>query len=64
MGEDMPRSAFVEPSAVHSSMRRAELAWRRELAVQTVADIRAEAHHHAPAAPAAVRRALVARRGG
>ena len=43
MGEDLPRSAFAEPCAVHTSMRRAELAWRRELATRTIADVRAEA---------------------
>ena len=32
MGEAMPRSAFSAPCAVHASMQRAELAWRRELA--------------------------------
>jgi Rrf2 family protein len=58
MGEHMPRSAFVEPCAVHTSMRRAELVWRRELASQTVAHVRAEADRHAPAAAAAVRRAF------
>jgi hypothetical protein len=54
----MPRSAFAEPCAVSTSMRRAELAWRRELAAQTVADVRAEADRHAPGACAAARRAL------
>jgi hypothetical protein len=39
-------------------MQRAELAWRRELARQTVADVRTEADLHAPAAAAAVRRAF------
>jgi hypothetical protein len=39
-------------------MRRAELAWRRELAAQTVADVREEADRHAPGACAAARRAL------
>jgi len=58
MGEAMPRSAFAAPCAVHASMQRAELAWRRELAAQTVADVRSEADRHAPAAAAVVRRAF------
>ena len=32
-------------------MQRAELAWRRELAAQTVADVRTEADRHAPRRP-------------
>jgi Rrf2 family protein len=58
MGETMPSSSFSAPCAVHASMQRAELAWRRELARQTVADVRTEADLHAPAAAAAVRRAF------
>jgi Rrf2 family protein len=58
MGEDLPRSAFVEPCAVHASMQRAELAWRRELAAQTVADVRAAADRHAPSAAAVARKAF------
>lgn len=58
MGQDMPRSAFRAPCAVHASMQRADLAWRGALADQTVADVRAEADLHAPAAAAAVRRAF------
>lgn len=58
MGAGMPRSAFVEPCAVHASMRRAEIAWRRELAAQTIADIRAEADRHAPGASSVARRAF------
>ncbi len=58
MGEGLPRSAFAQPCAVHASMQRAELAWRRELAAQTVADVRAEADGHAPAAAQVARRAF------
>lgn len=57
-GAAMPRSSFTSPCAIHASMQRAELAWRRELAGQTIADIRAEADRHAPGAATAVRRAL------
>ncbi|MGD9530015.1 RrF2 family transcriptional regulator [Pseudonocardia sp.] len=57
-GAAMPAASFAEPCAVHASMQRAELAWRRELAAQTIADLRADADRHAPAAGAALRRAL------
>jgi Rrf2 family protein len=57
-GAVMPRSAFAEPCAVSTSMLRAEMAWRRALAAETVADVRAEADRHAPGACAAARRAL------
>jgi Rrf2 family protein len=57
-GANLPRSAFAEPCAVSTAMRRAEIAWRRELAAQTVADVREEADRHAPGACAAARRAL------
>ncbi len=58
MGREMPRSAFAAPCAVHAAMRRADLAWRRELAAQTLADIRAAADLHAPKAVATVRGAF------
>lgn len=58
MGESLPRSAFAAPCAVHAAMQRAEMAWRRELAARTVADLRADADEHAPAAAGAVRRAF------
>nr|WP_221775607.1 Rrf2 family transcriptional regulator [Pseudonocardia petroleophila] len=57
VGGDLPRSAFDAPCAISASMRRAELAWRRELAGQTVADVRDEADRHAPGARDATRRA-------
>jgi Rrf2 family protein len=57
MGEQAPRSAFEEMCAVQASMRRAELAWRKELAAQTVADVCAEADLHAPDAARIARRA-------
>ncbi|WP_243719235.1 Rrf2 family transcriptional regulator [Actinomadura sp. KC06] len=40
---------------VSQSMRRAELAWRRELAAQTVADIRATVEERHPGTPGATR---------
>ncbi|MFC4947326.1 RrF2 family transcriptional regulator [Pseudonocardia sp. GCM10023141] len=57
-GADMPASAFRETCAVQSSMQRAELAWRRELARQTIADVRAEADAHAPGAGPVLRRSF------
>jgi Rrf2 family protein len=56
-GADMPRAGFAGPCAIHASMQRAELAWRRELAGRTIADIRAEVDEHAPAVGAVTRRA-------
>jgi Rrf2 family protein len=47
---------FSEPCAISTAMRRAELAWRRELAAQTLADVKAAADRHAPNAGARVRR--------
>lgn len=47
-GADSPESAFARPCAVFSAMHRAELAWRRALADQTLADVRANAERNAP----------------
>lgn len=47
---------FTEPCAISIAMRRAELAWRRELAAQTLADVKTTADRHAPNAAARVRR--------
>ncbi|WP_028926846.1 RrF2 family transcriptional regulator [Pseudonocardia acaciae] len=55
-GAAAPDSEFAEPCAVSAAMRRAELAWRRELAAQTVADVLAAADSHAPSAGRRVRR--------
>ena len=48
--ESLPsaRGGFREICAVQASMQRAELAWRRSLSAQTVADVRAEADLDAP----------------
>lgn len=56
-GADLPRSHFDAPCAISTSMRRAELAWRRELASRTIADLRDEVDSHAPAARRATLRA-------
>lgn len=57
MGATAPRRFFDSTCAVSASMHRAELAWRRELAAQTVADVRTEADRHAPGVAESVRRA-------
>jgi Rrf2 family protein len=57
MGQDAPKSAFRETCAVQASMQRAELAWRRALAAQTIADVKAEADLDAPGIAGVVRRA-------
>jgi Rrf2 family protein len=57
MGADSPPSFFRSTCAVSAGMHRAEMAWRRELAAQTLADIRAEADGHAPGVGDHVRRA-------
>jgi Rrf2 family protein len=58
VGEDMPSRVFDGPCAIHASMQRAELAWRRELAARTVADICEEVDRHGPGPSMAVRRAF------
>jgi Rrf2 family protein len=57
VGADLPGSTFHAPCAISASMRRADLAWRRELASRTIADIRAEVDEHTPAAQRITRRA-------
>ncbi|TDQ00814.1 RrF2 family transcriptional regulator [Labedaea rhizosphaerae] len=57
MGADAPESQFRVACAVNTSMQRAELAWRKSLASQTIADVRTEAELHAPAVAGMTRRA-------
>ena len=38
-GAEAPAREFGRPCGIAAAMRRAELAWRRELAAQTVADV-------------------------
>lgn len=52
-----PARFFGETCAVTTSMRRAELAWRKALAAQTIADVGAEAEAHAPGLTDYARRA-------
>ncbi|GAA2429508.1 Rrf2 family transcriptional regulator [Actinomadura vinacea] len=47
-GRDSADGASDVPCAVSSAMRRGELAWRRALAEQTLADVKAEAEANAP----------------
>ncbi|MFF3561991.1 RrF2 family transcriptional regulator [Streptomyces sp. NPDC002574] len=42
---------FRQPCLVHQTMSRADLAWRRELAGQTLADLKASIEAVAPQAP-------------
>jgi Rrf2 family protein len=48
--------SFPARCLVDQAMRRAELAWRRELAHQTLADLRAAVEQAAPAVPERTRR--------
>ncbi|MBB4915691.1 RrF2 family transcriptional regulator [Streptosporangium saharense] len=48
-GAEAPASEFARPCGVAQAMRRAELAWRRELAAQTLADLIAVSPATAPA---------------
>lgn len=42
-------AVYLKPCTVHAAMQRAELAWRRELAAQTLADLRTRVHRAIPA---------------
>jgi Rrf2 family protein len=57
VGANLPSSSFAAPCTISASMRRAELAWRRELASRTIADLRDEVDDHTPAVGDATRRA-------
>jgi Rrf2 family protein len=46
-----PRIDYRQVCLVSQAMRRADLAWRRELAGQTLADLRAEVEARYPATP-------------
>jgi len=55
IGADCAEKSFDDTCAVHSAMNRAELAWRRALAEQSIADVLAEADGHAPGFAGTVR---------
>jgi Rrf2 family protein len=59
-GERAARSEFARPCGITTAMRRAEMAWRRELAAQTLADLIALSP---PAAPSRLRRFVRDRSG-
>jgi Rrf2 family protein len=42
---------YRQTCQISQTMRRADLAWRRELAAQTLADLKAAVERHHPAAP-------------
>ncbi len=58
LGEGCPESYFEHRCAVSAAMNRAELAWRRALAEQTIADVRADADRYGPGIAAVVRAAF------
>lgn len=47
-GREIPARGFKIPCAVAESMRKAELQWRRALAAQTLADIKAKVDQKSP----------------
>lgn len=55
-GRQVPMRAYAAPCSVSTAMRSAELAWRRALAAQTLADLKAEADRRAPDEGERVRR--------
>ena len=48
--EDVPKADFRDQCVIAAAMRRADIAWRRELAAQTLADIRTTIDRDAPLA--------------
>ena len=56
MGAGSPEPERQVPCAVSTAMRRAELAWRRALAAQTLAEVRVSAERQAPGLADGVRR--------
>ncbi|MFD5569548.1 RrF2 family transcriptional regulator [Streptomyces cadmiisoli] len=58
IGERFPDSSFTRPCSVKSAMGRAEAAWRKALAEQSVADVQAAFAANTPNAGKRVRRAL------
>jgi Rrf2 family protein len=50
-----PGERYPAPCSIATAMRRAEMAWRRTLAEQTLADVMAAAERSTPAAPSRAR---------
>jgi Rrf2 family protein len=46
MNADLPARSFTKPCSVAHAMRQAELAWRRELAATSIADLSAAVQPH------------------
>jgi Rrf2 family protein len=55
VGASVPKKEFREQCAVAAAMRTADVAWRRALAEQSLADVRASADRAAPQAAALMR---------
>ncbi|MFD7445221.1 RrF2 family transcriptional regulator [Streptomyces sp. NPDC059909] len=58
VGERCPDGVFTRACAVKMAMGRAEAAWRKVLAEQSLADVQAGAEMHAPAMAVHVRQVL------
>lgn len=59
LGSDCPEDFFEHRCAVETAMGRADIAWRRALSEQTIADVQLEADGHVPGFGAVVRKAYV-----
>jgi Rrf2 family protein len=57
-----PAADYTRACLISQAMRRADLAWRRELAAQTVADLKASVEKRYPATPDSTRNRFVALR--
>ncbi|GII87409.1 transcriptional regulator [Sphaerisporangium siamense] len=55
-GAESPARSFLAPCAVATAMRKAELAYRRALAAQTLAEVKGAAERHVPRLGDSVRR--------
>jgi len=61
LGSDCPEDFFEHTCAVSTAMGRADIAWRRALSDQTIADVQRESDGHAPRFGAVVRTAFARR---
>lgn len=57
-----PEADYRQSCLMSQAMRRADLAWRRELAAQTLADVKASVERQYPASPRTTRARLAALR--
>ncbi|MCX5121740.1 Rrf2 family transcriptional regulator [Micromonospora sp. NBC_00362] len=57
-----PETDYRQTCLISQGMRRADIAWRRELAAQTLADIKSSVEQKFPAAPLSTRNRLAALR--